>query len=143
MLTVVTSLISTIRTESNIPQAVLSAIQLLWVNLIMDTFAALALATDNPSDALLDRKPAKKSDALINPHMWKQIVGQAVYQIMICFVIYLRSPDIFFGLEDINEDGVDEFAQTAVFNTFVLCQLFNEINCRSITRGEEIVCLID
>jgi Ca2+-transporting ATPase len=134
-LTIVTSLISTVRTESNIPQAVLSAIQLLWVNLIMDTFAALALATDNPSDTLLDRKPAKKSDPLINPHMWKQIVGQAVYQIVICMVIYLRSDVIFDREIETNEDDVDEFAQTVVFNTFVLCQLFNEINCRSISRG--------
>lgn len=136
ILTIITSLISTISTESNTPQAALAAIQLLWVNLIMDTGAALALATDRPSEHLLERRPARKSDPLINGHMWKQIIGQAIYQIVICMILYLRSEDIFFGFSAVNEKGVDVFAQTVVFNTFVMCQLFNEINCRSISRGK-------
>jgi len=134
IITVITSLISTIATPSHIPQSVLSAIQLLWVNLIMDTFAALALATDNPTDSLLERKPAKKSDPLINTDMWRQIIGQAIYQIIICFILYLKSEAIF-GIKIIDpRTSIDKFAGTVVFNTFVLAQLFNELNCRSISR---------
>ena len=46
-------------------ESVLNAVQLLWVNLIMDTFAALALATDPPNRSVLDRKPDRKSAPLI------------------------------------------------------------------------------
>ena len=44
----------------------LNAVQMLWVNLIMDTFAALALATEPPSLALLDRRPYNKNDSIVN-----------------------------------------------------------------------------
>jgi len=53
----------------------LTAVQLLWVNLIMDTFAALALATEPPNDFLLDRMPSKKSDAIVNAVMWRNVIG--------------------------------------------------------------------
>ena len=53
----------------------LTSTQMLWVNLIMDTFAALALATEPPNDELLLRAPAKKSDAIVNSVMWRNILG--------------------------------------------------------------------
>jgi len=52
----------------------LNAIQMLWVNVIMDTFASLALATEPPSDDLLKRKPYLRSEAIINPMMWRNII---------------------------------------------------------------------
>ena len=48
---------------------------MLWVNLIMDSFAALALATEPPSQELLDRKPYKKDEYIITAGMWKAIIG--------------------------------------------------------------------
>ena len=48
---------------------------MLWVNLIMDTFAALALATEPPHDGLLDRKPASKTAKIVNAVMWRNIFG--------------------------------------------------------------------
>lgn len=57
----------------------LTAVQMLWVNLIMDTFAALALATEPPSDALLERKPVSKFEKIVNPVMWRNIVGQGIF----------------------------------------------------------------
>jgi len=57
-------------------ESVLTAVQLLWVNLIMDTFAALALATDPPTRSILNRHPQRKSAPLISLNMWKMIVGQ-------------------------------------------------------------------
>ena len=57
----------------------LTSVQMLWVNLIMDTCAALALATEPPSDELLQRKPYSRSDLIVTPVMWRNIVGQALF----------------------------------------------------------------
>ncbi|EEY19509.1 calcium-transporting ATPase [Verticillium alfalfae VaMs.102] len=63
-------------------EAVLKAIQLLWVNLIMDSFGALALATDPPTESQLRRKPEPKTAPLITLTMWKMIIGQSIYQLI-------------------------------------------------------------
>jgi P-type Ca2+ transporter type 2C len=52
---------------------------MLWVNLIMDTFAALALATEPPTDALLERKPQGKNESIVSRTMWRNIIGQSIY----------------------------------------------------------------
>ena len=57
----------------------LTPVQMLWVNLIMDTLAALALATEPPGDELLDRKPHSRNDKIINEVMWRNIIGHAIY----------------------------------------------------------------
>jgi Ca2+ transporting ATPase len=57
----------------------LTAVQMLWVNLIMDTFAALALATEPPSMALLDRQPVSRFEKIVNAVMWRNIIGQGIY----------------------------------------------------------------
>lgn len=54
----------------------LNVLQLLWVNLIMDTLAALALATENPHVTLLSHKPAGRKTPLISPTMWKHMIIQ-------------------------------------------------------------------
>jgi len=57
----------------------LTPVQMLWVNLIMDTFAALALATEPPNDSLLERQPARRTDKIVNNVMWRNIFGHAIY----------------------------------------------------------------
>lgn len=52
---------------------------MLWVNLIMDTLASLALATEPPSDELLKRKPYSRNEYMITPVMWRNIIGHAIY----------------------------------------------------------------
>ncbi|KAG0154927.1 hypothetical protein PDIDSM_500 [Penicillium digitatum] len=74
---VILTFVSAVASDSE--DSVLSAVQLLWVNLIMDTFAALALATDPPTPTVLDRRPESKSDPLITLTMWKMIIGQSIY----------------------------------------------------------------
>lgn len=106
-------------------KSVLTAVQLLWVNLIMDTFAALALATDPPTEELLKRTPESRSSPLITFKMWKMIIGQAIFQIVVTTVMLYS--DV---LEHQREQA--NVLQTTVFNTFVFCQIFNEINCRRI-----------
>lgn len=65
----------------------LKAVQMLWVNLIMDTFASLALATEPPTEALLLRKPYGRNKPLISRTMMKNILGHAVYQLVIIFTL--------------------------------------------------------
>lgn len=110
--------------------SVLTAVQLLWVNLIMDTLAALALATDAPTKKILDRPPQPKSAPLITTNMWKMITGQAVYQLVVTFVLYFAGYEIF-GYDRGNPDQVAQLA-TMVFNTFVWMQVFNAFNNRRL-----------
>ena len=67
----------------------LSAIQMLWVNLIMDSLGSLALATEPPTDSLLLRKPYPKSEYIINSLMWKHLFSQAMIELAITLFLYL------------------------------------------------------
>lgn len=60
---------------------------MLWVNLIMDTFASLALATEPPTESLLKRKPYGRNKPLISSTMTKNILGHGVYQLVIIFTL--------------------------------------------------------
>ncbi|KAM6928072.1 plasma membrane calcium-transporting ATPase 2 isoform 4-T4 [Xenentodon cancila] len=118
----------------------LKAVQMLWVNLIMDTFASLALATEPPTESLLKRKPYGRNKPLISSTMTKNILGHGVYQLIIIFTLLFVGEQIF----DI-DSGRDAPLHsppsehyTIIFNTFVMMQLFNEINARKI-HGERNV----
>ncbi|MCJ1407757.1 plasma membrane calcium [Ptychographa xylographoides] len=111
--------------------SVLSAVQLLWVNLIMDTFAALALATDAPTEKILDRKPVPKSAPLITTNMWKMIIGQAIYQLVVTFTLYFAGATIL-GYDVVAHPELQTELDTMVFNTFVWMQIFNEFNNRRL-----------
>ena len=65
----------------------LKAIQMLWVNLIMDTLASLALATELPTEELLRRKPYGRTKALISRTMMKNIIGHGIYQMALIFTL--------------------------------------------------------
>ncbi|OQS03200.1 P-type ATPase (P-ATPase) Superfamily [Thraustotheca clavata] len=114
----------------------LSAVQLLWVNLIMDTFASLALATEKPTAAMLERRPYPRTKPLLSRTMTKHIVCQSIYQLTVLF-IFLFKGDVIFDLppgrkgEVTSTDG-RSIHFTMLFNTFVFMQLFNELNCRKI-----------
>jgi Ca2+-transporting ATPase len=101
--------------------SVLTAVQLLWVNLIMDTMAALALATDPPTPSILNRKPDMKSAPLISITMWKMIIGQAIYQLAVTLVLYFGAYSIL--SYETEEEKLE--LPTVVFNTFVWMQIFN------------------
>ena len=72
----------------------LRAVQMLWVNLIMDTLASLALATDKPTKELLKRRPLGRTYPLITRRMLKNILGHSVYQLaVILFLLFAGSFD--------------------------------------------------
>uniref|UniRef100_A0A8C4EN06 Calcium-transporting ATPase n=1 Tax=Dicentrarchus labrax TaxID=13489 RepID=A0A8C4EN06_DICLA len=118
----------------------LKAVQMLWVNLIMDTFASLALATEPPTESLLKRKPYGRNKPLISSTMTKNILGHGVYQLIIIFTLLFVGEQIF----DIDSGrnaplhAPPSEHYTIIFNTFVMMQLFNEINARKI-HGERNV----
>ncbi|XP_052185732.1 calcium-transporting ATPase 12, plasma membrane-type-like [Diospyros lotus] len=102
----------------------LTAVQLLWVNLIMDTLGALALATERPTDELMHRKPVGRTEPLITNIMWRNLIAQALFQIAILLTLQFRGKSIFNVSEAVKN--------TLIFNTFVLCQVFNEFNSRNL-----------
>jgi hypothetical protein len=73
--------------------APLNAVQMLWVNLIMDTFAALALATEPPEGNVLTRKPYAKSAAIVTDVMWRNVFGHAIYQSVVLIVLIFTCQD--------------------------------------------------
>lgn len=115
---VVLTFVSAVAASNN--ESVLTAVQLLWVNLIMDTLAALALATDPPHESVLDRKPDNRKVSLITPTMWKIIIGEALYQLVVSFILHFGGPSFF------NPQTAAEQLQihSLVFNTFVWMQYF-------------------
>ncbi|XP_015227703.1 PREDICTED: plasma membrane calcium-transporting ATPase 1-like [Cyprinodon variegatus] len=118
----------------------LKAVQMLWVNLIMDTFASLALATEPPTEALLLRNPYGRNKPLISRTMMKNILGHAVYQLTLIFTLLFvgeKMFDIDCGRNAPLHAPPSEH-YTIVFNTFVLMQIFNEFNARKI-HGERNV----
>ena len=70
----------------------LTPIQMLWVNLIMDSLGSLALATEPPYQELLQREPTKKGESIINGRMWKHIIFQSLVQLAILLFLYLYAP---------------------------------------------------
>lgn len=105
------------------------AVQLLWVNLIMDSLGALALATGKPHENLLQQKPHNKETPLISKFMLHNIIGQSVLQIILIGAI-LFAPSSF--------EQYSQHHYTFLFNVFVLCQMFNLMNARATTSGDDI-----
>lgn len=65
----------------------IQAIQILWINMIMDTLASIALATEPPTKALLTRKPYGRTKSLISRTMLRNIIGHALYQITVLLTL--------------------------------------------------------
>jgi Ca2+ transporting ATPase len=115
----------------------LAAIQLLWVNLIMDSLASLALASEPPVDALLQRPPVNRTEHMITRRMWANMLGQATYQIIIVMLLLFEGPT-WFDIEpgnEVEDTGQNSVHYTIIFNSFVWMQLFNEVNSRNL-KGE-------
>lgn len=164
----VVAVISAMVGAITIQQSPLTSVQLLWVNMIMDSFASLALATDPPTDEHLNRQPYKKDEFIITRIMWKHIIGQALLQLGLMLTMmfvgewflpeYSTSKHILKNgdcvgsgrLYDVNGNkdyhklyNDPDFGPsrhfTYIFNIFVILQLFNEINSRKL-RDEINIC---
>ena len=88
----------------------LTPIQMLWVNLIMDSLGSLALATEPPYEELLQRAPTKRNESMINGRMWKHIIIQSLCQIILLIIIYLYGPEF------IKEENMVRLAENKIIN---------------------------
>ncbi|CAD8109897.1 unnamed protein product [Paramecium primaurelia] len=114
----------------------LNTIEMLWVNLIMDTFASLALATEPPNITVLERQPYKRDDKIVSPTMNRTIVGGSIYQIcVLCTILFLlpQYMDLSMPAELIGQKFHKNVVQMSIFfQTFVVMQVFNSISCRQL-----------
>ena len=103
----------------------LTVTQILWVNLIMDTFAALALASLPPSHEVMNEKPRKATDFIINKSMGFGILfcGIVFFIVMFAMLVYC---------ERRGKGGVDVHELTIFFTTFVMIQFWNLFNAKSL-----------
>jgi Ca2+ transporting ATPase len=146
-------------------QSPIAAVQMLWVNLIMDALASLALATEPPEESLLNRAPVRRSDFIVSMQMWFNMIGHSIYQIIVLYVIifypgYLPTSGEFDADGNLNPDfdpetggliqgsrfkfdkelyekypGHESEHYTFLFGVFIFLQLFNEFNSRKV-HGE-------
>ena len=117
----------------------LTPVQMLWINLIMDTLAALALATEPPVDQLLKRMPYGRNEDMITPQMWRGIVFNSVYHCFILTVVLFKGDEIFhvphFSADQFKTwDAQDGQHLTLFFNIFVFLQVFNFLNARKLKK---------
>ena len=86
----------------------LTTIQMLWINLIMDSLGSLALATEPPYEELLKREPTKKEESIINGKMWKHIGFQSIIELILLILLYLYAPHF------IKEDDIVRLAENHI-----------------------------
>lgn len=122
-------------------QSPLSAVQMLWINLIMDSLASLALATEPPNESQLERQPYGKRRPILSRIMLYNILGQSVYQLAVVLLL-LFVPSIIPGNVTPNSDAdtstYGSVHWTVVFNAFVQLQLFNELNSRKLQTVQQL-----
>lgn len=114
----------------------------MWINLIQDSLAALALATEKPTDALLNEKPPGRVERLITPVMWRNMFCNTVFQLSIIFFLLYYGAEAFDIQDNLTNEEKDYKRSkhyTLIFNTFVFLQLFNEINSRKLDKGKDLV----
>ncbi|KND04245.1 calcium-translocating P-type ATPase, PMCA-type [Spizellomyces punctatus DAOM BR117] len=119
----------------------LSTVQLLWVNLIMDSLGALALASDEPEDDILDHPPHARTESLLSRPMREYIGMQVVYQITVLLCLFLGGADDWVPMDPSfhstadTEGNPSRRAVTMVFLTFILMQISNIVMARQL-NGE-------
>ena len=114
---------------------------MLWVNLLMDALASLALATEPPTEDLLNRPPNGRDDSAISAIMWWNIIGQAVFQLLVLNGIFFAAPsllDIPSGVDQTDSGAPATQHFTMMFNTLVLMQLTNQINSRKLNHEANV-----
>ena len=121
----------------------LTVTQMLWVNLIMDTFAAMALASLPPDHSVMKEKPRKRSAFIINPTMWQAIVGTGAlfFFILLGLLWYFEHTDLqtltdMFRVPFLPQNkGLSPYELSLFFTIFVFLQFWNMFNARAFATG--------
>ncbi|EXB43802.1 hypothetical protein L484_005263 [Morus notabilis] len=96
----------------------------------MDTLGALALATEPPNNDLMKRLPVGRKGNFISNVMWRNVLGQSLYQFLIIWYLQTRGKAAF----QLSGPDSDLILNTLIFNSFVFCQVFNEISSREMEK---------
>ena len=123
-------------------QSPLTVTQMLWVNLIMDTFAAMALASLPPSEQVMHDKPRPRTAFIINPAMWRGIIGTGIifFGLLIGLLYYFEHTDITsltkIGRAQFGQNtGLTGYELSLFFTIFVFLQFWNMFNARAFATG--------
>jgi magnesium-transporting ATPase (P-type) len=109
-------------------------IQILWLNLINNSLASLALATEAPGEHLLERKPRGRAESLITREMKWNIMGHAMYQFVVLIVLMFKGPE-WLDIASGKESGHGSHAtvhNSILFNAFIFMNMVNQINMRKM-----------
>ena len=122
-------------------QSPLTVTQMLWVNLIMDTFAAMALASLPPSSSVMKEAPRSREAFIINKAMWKSIVGVGgIFFLLLLGLLYYFEHTNITSLTQIGmpmgaNSGLSEYELSLFFTIFVFLQFWNMFNARAFATG--------
>ena len=104
-----------------------TVIQMLWINMVMDTLAGLAFAYEPPLAEYMNEYPKKKEEAIMNRYMFNQILVTGCYSAILC-LIFLKCP-LFHQF--FRTDAKDTYIMTAFFGLFIFIDIFNAFNART------------
>lgn len=107
----------------------ITGIELMWLNLVMCLLGGLFMVMELKSEELLCNQPAKGNQSLITKDMWGNIAIQVLYQVSILLIFQLKGQ----AIPNMNDNDV---RKTMVFNTFILCQIFNQFNAMDLVKWE-------
>lgn len=123
-------------------QSPLTVTQMLWVNLIMDTFAAMALASLPPSKYVMKNRPRGREDFIITRNMWKFIIstGGIFFFILLGLLYYFEHTDItsltqLWSIPFGANEGLSEYELSLFFTIFVFLQFWNLFNAKAFATG--------
>lgn len=105
----------------------ITVVQMLWVNMVMDTLAGLAFAGEAPLPEYMEESPKEKNEKIINRYMASQIFFAGVYTTILC-VLFLKLPNI---KALFRYSASDSFLMTGFFGLFMFCAIFNSLNART------------
>ncbi len=105
----------------------ITVIQMLWVNMVMDTLAALAFAGEPPLKEYMEESPKRRDEKIINKYMMNQILVTGIYSLILC-IFFLKAPYIRTVFRDGNNDI---YLMTAFFALFIFMNIFNGFNTRT------------
>ncbi len=105
----------------------ITVIQMLWINMVMDTLAGLAFSFEPPLIEYMNEKPKKKDESIINKYMLNEIFFTGIYSSLIC-ILFLKLP---FIKTLFRSDPNDKYLYTAFFGLFIFIDIFNSFNART------------
>ena len=139
--------IITVFSGMTLGQIPLNVVQMLWANLVMDILAAIALGTEEPrTESSIDPpKRISRKEQIIDARMWRQILVMSLYQLIVMLILMFFGSLIFFQnsfnlittpiRDPVSAEATDRLKlNTILFYTFILMNLFNQINCRNLDQ---------